>query len=244
MTNNGLDQSVPLAETPAHSLTALEKKLGYTFKNKELLQQALTHSSSVNDRQKSNERLEFLGDRVLGLVVADMLMAEFPNENEGALGYRFAALVRRESLERVAEHLRLEFHIKRENDPTEMRARQRSGLLANACEAVIAALYLDGGLVAAQAFIKKNWLDLLKEDLSPPKDSKTRLQEYAQSKGWALPQYKVVEQKGPDHAPQFIVEAQVKDQSPARGSGLSKRAAETNAAENMLLKLIGKEANG
>lgn len=244
MTDTGSELSVSQPATSPRSLGALEEQLGYIFQDKQLLTQALTHSSSVTKRQSSNERLEFLGDRVLGLVVAEMLIIEFPDENEGALGYRFAALVRRESLERVADQFEFETHIKRENDPIEMRARQRSSLLANTCEAVIAAIFLDGGFEAAQTFVRKNWLVLLKEDLSPPKDSKTRLQEFAQSKGWLLPQYKIVEQIGPDHAPQFVIEVTVKDQPAVQSNGLSKRAAETNAAEIMLSQLIGKDNNG
>lgn len=218
---------------------SLEQKMGYSFKDKNLLATALTHSSAVSDRQKSNERLEFLGDRVLGLIIADMLLVEFPNEDEGALGYRFAALARRESLERVAEFLLLEPHIKREVDPSEMSSRQRSGLLANACEAIIAAIYLDGGIVHASAFIKHHWMDLLKEDVQPPKDAKTQLQEYVQSRGWSLPTYQIVNQSGPDHAPEFTIEVTIENHLPAQGSGQSKRSAETAAAQILFLQLTG-----
>ncbi|NQW02341.1 MAG: ribonuclease III [Rhodospirillales bacterium] len=220
-------------------LAALETNLGYSFQDIGLLEQALTHSSTVDKRRHSNERLEFLGDRVLGLVIADMLLIQFPTEDEGALGYRFAALVRRESLERIADKLQFEDHIKREVDPSAMNHRQRSGLLANACEAVIAAIYRDGGLSAAQAFIKSHWMDLLIEDISPPKDSKTRLQEFTQANGWPLPDYQIVAQSGPDHAPEFVVEVTIPNHQPARGSGRSKRAAETNAAESLYSQLTG-----
>ncbi len=227
---------------PVHRL--LEQRLNYTFQNPDLLERALTHSSSVNRRQQSNERLEFLGDRVLGLVIADMLLAAFPNEDEGALGYRFAALVRLEALERVAEPLGLEGLIKRETDPAEAGARQKSSLLGNACEAVIAAIYLDGGLDAARRFIQHHWTDLLKQDIQPPKDPKTRLQEYAQSQGWPLPQYQIIRQTGPDHAPEFVVEVLVRKTPPAQGSGPSKRAAEMAAAEALLQQINGNTSNG
>lgn len=223
---------------------ALEKKLGYSFQNKNLFKKALTHSSAVSQRQDSNERLEFLGDRVLGLVVAEMLVEEFPEENEGALGYRFASLVRRETLERVAEELDLEPHIQREIDPQGLKARQRSGLLANACEALIAAIYLDGGYEAARSFVRTKWIVLLKEDLKPPKDSKTRLQEFAQSKGWSLPAYQIVEQTGPDHAPHFVVEVSLGPHGTAQGKGPSKRVAETTAAETLISKLTGTKPHG
>jgi ribonuclease III len=225
-------------------LATLEQKIGHTFQDIGLLERALTHSSAVNNRQHSNERLEFLGDRVLGLVVADMLLGEFPDEDEGALGYRFAALARRESLERVAHKLQLEPYIRREMDPVEISGRQRSGLLANACEALIAALYLDGGLPAAAGFIRKHWIELLREDLRPPKDSKTRLQEYAQGKGWPLPEYRIIEQSGPDHAPKFIVEVSIHNNRPVHGSGRSKRSAETQAAESLFSQLTGNSENG
>ena len=182
MRTNGPDALDQTALSDARSLLQFEQKIGYNFADPALLERALTHSSVVDERTQSNERLEFLGDRVLGLVIADMLLAEFPNEDEGALGYRFAALARRETLERVADGLGFDTVIRRELDPNEMSARQKSGLLANTCEAVIAAIYLDGGLASAQEFIRSHWMDLLKKDLSPPKDAKTRLQEFAQGK--------------------------------------------------------------
>ncbi len=240
MTSSGRKDTVGTGLTFA----SLEKSLGYRFRDQKLLERALTHSSSVNDRQRSNERLEFLGDRVLGLIIADMLLREFPQEDEGALGYRFAALARREALARVAERFQLDAYIKREVDPSEMTARQRSGLLANACEAVIAAIYLDGSLADAETFVRENWIDLLKEEAKPPKDPKTQLQEYVQGKGWALPVYNVIEQKGPDHAPEFMVEVTVAKQAPARGQGSTKRSAETAAAETLFIQLTGKTEHG
>ncbi len=244
MTENGPYRRDVGVTEPVSSQANLETKINYTFKNFNLLKQALTHSSAASHRRLSNERLEFLGDRVLGLIVADMLLTEFPNEDEGALGYRFAALVRRESLEQVADQLGFETHIKREIDPAEMSDRQRSSLLANACEAVIAAIYLDGGLASADAFIRCHWMQLLKQDLTPPKDAKTRLQEYAQGQGWNLPVYEITGQSGPDHAPEFTIEVTVHNHPPVQGGGRSKRAAETHAAEALYLQLTGKSENG
>ena len=226
------------------SLVHFEKCLGYSFKNQALLELALTHSSVANQRNLSNERLEFLGDRVLGLVVADMLLIEFPDENEGALGYRFAALARRETLECVAENLGFSKFIHQELELNEMSARQKSGLLANACEAVIGAIYLDGGIKPAHDFIRSHWLGYLKQDINPPKDAKTRLQEFAQAQSWALPKYETIGQSGPDHAPEFIVEVSVEQSAPAQGKGKSKREAEILAATSLISILKGKLKNG
>ena len=226
------------------SLASLEINLGYKFKDQELLVRALTHSSVADKRNLSNERLEFLGDRVLGLIIADMLLAEFPNEDEGALGYRFAALARRETLGRVADDLDFLKFIHQELDLNEMSVRQKSGLLANACEAIIGAIYLDGGIEPAHNFIFTNWLRLLKQDVNPPKDAKTRLQEFAQAHNWALPKYSTVCQSGPDHAPEFTVEVYLEQSLPAQGKGRSKREAEILAATSLISVLNGDPKNG
>jgi ribonuclease-3 len=226
------------------SLAHFENNLGYSFKDQVLLERALTHSSVANQQNLSNERLEFLGDRVLGLIVADMLLAEFPNEDEGALGYRFAALARRETLECVADDLGFSNFIRQELNPNDMSARQKSGILANACEAVIGAIYLDGGLSPAHSFIHNHWLAHLKQDIIPPKDAKTLLQEFAQAQSWALPTYSIIGQSGPDHAPEFTVEVCVEQTPPAQGKGKSKREAEILAATSLISLLNGKPKNG
>jgi ribonuclease-3 len=226
------------------SLAHFENNLGYSFKEQALLERALTHSSIAYHRNLSNERLEFLGDRVLGLVVADMLLEEFPDEDEGALGYRFAALARRETLECVAENIGFSSFVKQDLNLNEMSARQKSGVLANACEAVIGAIYLDGGMIPAHKFVRNHWLGYLKQDITPPKDSKTRLQEFAQAQGWVLPKYNVIDQSGPDHAPEFTVEVCVEHTPPAHGKGKSKREAEIVAATSLILLLNRKPRNG
>lgn len=219
------------------ALSALENRLGHRFLDPALLAHALTHASAAADRLQSNERLEFLGDRVLGLVVAEMLFDAFPNEPEGDLGYRFTALARRESLVRVAQDLALGDHIAMSGGERETGGAAKDGLLANACEAVIAALYLDGGLDAARAFIRRYWTPLLAEDHRPRKDPKTALQEWAQAHGHALPRYKTVSQAGPDHQPVFLVEVQVGEMPPGAGEGTSKRAAEQMAAAELLARV-------
>ncbi len=226
------------------SLANFEKNLGYSFKDQTLLKRALTHSSVANKRSLSNERLEFLGDRVLGLVIADMLLTEFPNENEGALGYRFAALARRETLGCVANNLGFIKYIHHDNDLNEISERQKSGLLANTCEAVIGAIYLDGGITPVNDFIRSHWLGLLKQDILPPKDAKTRLQEFTQARSWTLPKYNIISQSGPDHAPEFTVEVYVEQAPTAQGKGKSKREAEILAATSLIALLHGKPKNG
>ncbi|MDP6896454.1 MAG: ribonuclease III [Rhodospirillales bacterium] len=219
-------------------LSRLEDRLGHRFRTPALLQHALTHASTTTDRLQSNERLEFLGDRVLGLIIADMLFETFPHEPEGDLGYRFTALARRESLARVAQEIDLGASIVMSDGERETGGAAKDGLLANACEAVIAALYQDGGLAAAQYFVERYWTPLLAEDHRPRKDPKTALQEWAQAKGHALPRYQTVHQSGPDHQPIFRVEVRIGEGAPATGEGASKRAAEQAAAEQLLSVMV------
>lgn len=221
---------------------SLEETLGHRFGRPELLALALRHSSTARNRDRrvdTNERLEFLGDRVLGLVVATMLYETFPDEEEGALARRHAALVRREALVRVAETIGLAEHLALAPGEADAGGRDKPTILADACEAVIAALYLDGGLAPAEAFLRRLWAPLLSEDPRPPKDAKTALQEWAQGRGLPLPHYREMERTGPHHAPVFTVEAEVRGEAPAGGSGTSKRAAEQAAAEALLHRLTG-----
>lgn len=214
----------------------LESALDHRFRDPGLLKAALTHRSFSRNGTDSYERLEFLGDRVLGLVVADMIYREFPDEPEGALARRFAALVRWEALAQVANTLDLAPHI-RAAAPELEDARDNPAILANACEAVIGALYLDGGLEVARHFVERHWRALMQADRRPPKDAKTELQEFMQGNGHPLPQYDVVEQSGPSHAPSFTVEVRVTGSAPVRGNGRSRRAAEQEAARLMLQQL-------
>ncbi len=216
-----------------------EPALGHRFADPALLRQALTHSSGSTDRMRSNERLEFLGDRVLGLVVADMLYERFPDEEEGALARRHAALVQRESLARVSRGIGLPDHLILSMGEAETGGRENDSLLADACEAVIAALYLDGGLDAARDFVHAHWSALMEENPTPPKDAKTALQEWAQGRGKPLPSYREVSREGPDHAPTFTIEVSVEGLDPAIGTGSSKRLAAQAAAEAMLARATG-----
>ncbi|MEX1108211.1 MAG: ribonuclease III [Dongiaceae bacterium] len=217
-------------------LDRLQKTLDHRFRDQGLLQAALTHRSAARDGIPSNERLEFLGDRVLGLVVSDMLYRAYPDEPEGALARRFASLVRRETLADVAVALDLAPHI-RAAPAENAEARDNPAILANACEAIIAAIYLDAGIEAARGFLERHWQPLMAADPTPPKDAKTSLQERMQGAGHPLPDYDIVERSGPPHSPHFVVEVRVAGAPPQRGEGRSRRIAEQAAAQAMLTSL-------
>lgn len=226
---------------PAAHLRALQERLGYSFRRPLLLEQALTHSSfqgNGTSRRRSYERLEFLGDRVLGLIIADLLYRKFPGEEVGALARRSAALVRREALVLVAEELELARCLRLSRGEEEAGGRRNPGILADACEGLIAAVYLDGGLEAARTLIERAWLAQVERDASPPKDAKTLLQEWAQGLGLALPSYRETERSGPPHAPVFRVEVVIEGWPPVGATGPSKRAAERAAAERMLQMVL------
>jgi ribonuclease III len=225
----------------------LEDALGHRFERPDLLAQALIHSSTARsraDRTHSNERLEFLGDRVLGLVMARVLFEQFPRENEGALARRHAALVRREALARIADVIGLAGVMVMSPGEDDAGGRANPSLLADACEAVIATLYLDGGLEVAESFIRRYWEPLIEEDPTPPKDAKTSLQEWAQGRGLPLPQYREVRRKGPPHAPVFHLKVTVAGMEPETATGPSKRTAEQAAAEALLLRMSGEKDDG
>jgi ribonuclease-3 len=227
---------VSVAARPVDELaaTALERRIGHRFAAPALLGEALTHSSAVGTARRarrSNERLEFLGDRVLNLVIADLLMARFPRESEGALSKRHAGLVRRETLAEIGRELEL-------GQWLELGRSEIDGgnpaILADALEALIGALYRDAGLAAAEAFIRRHWRSRLHEMRTPPRDAKTTLQEWAQARGLGLPTYSVVDAAGPPHAPHFEVMVALAGLPPARAGAGSKRAAEQAAAEQLL----------
>lgn len=222
--------------TPARH--PLEQALGYSFTQPSLLLEALTHRGAVGAgaaQTPTNERLEFLGDRVLGLVIAETLLTEFPDEAEGALATRLAALVSAPVCGRVAQALGLAAHVK--TAPGQQAGDEHTAVLADACEAVIGALYLDGGLAAARAFISAAWAEELHADLTPPKDAKTALQEWAQARGLPLPAYRLVEETGPAHAPAFVMAVSVEGHPESRGTGRTKRAATQEAAAALLKEL-------
>lgn len=204
-------------------------KLNYTFKDDGLLKLALTQSGANADN--NNERLEFIGDRVLGLSVAAMLYEMFPSEAEGSLARRHAALVSTETLAIVAEKLDLGSKIKHGH----MTAGRMKHILANAMEAIFGAIYIDGGFAAAQKVIVDIWHDLAAMELNAPKDAKTALQEYVQSIAPAgvLPEYEYLPPTGASHKPEFVVNVSALGHQ-ATGRGPSKKVASTNAATELL----------
>jgi ribonuclease III len=233
------------AEPNLRDLTAA---LDYAFEDSELLRIALLHPSAVSTgrgkRSKKleprigwgtdNQRLEFLGDRVLGIVVAEMLFRAFPDEDEGALARRLAALVRQDSLDAVAREIALGRYLTISRGEEEGGGRDNPAILADACEALIGAIYLDGGLETARVFVERHWRPKMDAEAKPPQDAKTALQEWAQAAGLALPLYTVVKSEGPPHDPVFEVEVTVAGQLPASARGRSKRAAEQAAARQLL----------
>ncbi|MBX9787028.1 MAG: ribonuclease III [Alphaproteobacteria bacterium] len=212
-----------------------EANLNYQFKNPSLLKKALTHPSALPPGQGIDfERLEFLGDRVLGLVMARWLFEKFPKESEGNLAARFANLVRKETLLKVASTIKLESVMVMKHETSSSQKKRLETLLADGCEALIGALYLDDDLEVAQVFIHHFWEPFLEENLPPPQDPKSALQEWVQSQGKKHPQYELISSSGPAHAPDFIVEVSVEGLTSARGKGSSKRLAEKDAAQEML----------
>lgn len=214
----------------------LEARLGYRFSDRMLAMRALTHSSygDGNSATLNNERLEFLGDRVLGLMTAHALF-DHSAEAEGTLARRLNALVRKEMCAKVARKIDLGDCILISRSEDRQGGRDKDSILADACEALIAALYLDGGLEAATQFYTAHWLEELSEVASrSAKDPKTALQERAMAGGHGLPNYRVTDRSGPDHNPDFVVAVDVPGVGTAEGSGKSKRDAERHAAEILL----------
>jgi ribonuclease-3 len=213
----------------------LEEALGHTFGNKDLLTRALTHASAINGSAsgKTYQRLEFLGDRVLGLVVADLLLKRFPDAPEGELSRRLSRLVSRETCTEVAGDMQLARHLI-VGGGQKGRSPATASVLADVCEAVIAAIYRDGGIEAARRAIERYWVARIETMSGPLRDPKTALQEWAHQRGADTPTYQEVARAGPDHAPEFEVEVQLGKIAPARGKGRSKREAEQDAAAFVL----------
>ncbi|MBB43729.1 MAG: ribonuclease III [Rhodospirillaceae bacterium] len=234
------DNPVVLDRNTAH--TSLAEFIGYNFIRPELLECALTHSSFSCHPCKSNERLEFLGDRVLGLVVAEILLKYFPYENEGQIARRLAAVVDRKTLVHIARLIKLGDYLRvsNGNSKTDLLVGQ-DAVLADAVEAILGAIYLDAGLPAVQSVIERLWEPLINADTVPPIDAKTKLQEWLQKRHKGLPNYIVQERTGPDHAPAFTVKAALEDGRFSIGVGKSKRLAEQNAAVKLLVKIENKK---
>ncbi len=216
-------------------LDALQEKVGWRFQRPALLERALTHASlAASSRNGDLERLEFLGDRVLGLMTAEALWRRYPDMDEGDLAPRLNALVRKETCAQAAEAFGLDQLIRMSSHEEEAGGRRKKAILGDVCEAFLGALYIDGGLEAARAAFDLFWTPNL-EDLSHAhRDAKTALQEWSQEKRLGAPSYDVIDADGPAHAPAFTVAVSVKGRKSAQGEGRSKRAAQMAAAEAFL----------
>ncbi len=223
-------------------MKTIEETLGYVFANPLLLQESLTHPSiSLQKGEKENlfnyERLEFLGDAVLALVVAEILINKYPHEREGALAKRHSGLVHGEALALIAEELGVPAYIIMTSGEEASGGRNNRNNMENTLEAIIGAIYLDGGLEPAKSFITRYWEKSIEDMKEPPKDAKTSLQEWAQGRGLPIPVYEVADTYGPAHEPHFRIRVSVKGLDPVEAEGTSKKRAEKLAAE-MLLDVI------
>ena len=208
--------------------------LGHQFRDARLLERALTHSSAG---RADYERLEFLGDRVLGFLIANWLYTDLADEAEGKLSRRFAELVSRETCAAVARDIGVAAHIALGNQARGDRAHQSENVLGDVCEALIGALHLDGGIEAAERFVRQVWTPYMALDSRAPKHPKSALQEWANTRGLRSPEYAIVDRSGPQHAPIFRVRVTVRGHDPIEAEGSNKQEAETAAAQAMLDKL-------
>lgn len=250
------------AETRKPALEQLQKLLGHKFADTKLLEEALVHPSANPRRsraksarqktpaaaevapttQRDYNRLEFIGDRVLGLIVATLLAERFPQAEAGELALRYNSLVKQESLARFAQSLALGDYIQLSRSERDSGGAGKPAILADACEAVVAALYLDGGLPAAERFVRRYMEPMVAEVTGGDKDPKTALQEWAAARGMAAPRYEIVSQEGPPHEPRFTVSVKLGSGNLAKGQGGSKRAAEQEAAGHLLGQLSAGKA--
>jgi ribonuclease-3 len=232
----------------ARKFKDLEKRLGYRFKSQALIERALTHASvkgSKNARE-DNERLEFIGDRVLGLAIVEILNEEFPEASEGELARRYNRLVKGETCAKIGRALGLGSFMVLSDSEAESGGRHKPTILADAVEAVLGAIFLEAGFNKARDVVRRLWEGEGEPHPKASVDAKSALQEWAQGQGLALPHYVEIERTGPDHAPFFITEVRIKGRQPARGEGASKRAAEQAAATALLERegVLGKSVHG
>jgi len=225
-----------MAPRPAKDddLGVLEDKIGHRFADRTLLERALTHASAASRREDSYERLEFLGDRVLGLTVAHMLYEAFAAEEEGPLSHRLAALVRKETCADVAREWGLGPHLRLGDSEALHGGRDKTAILGDSCEAIIGAAFLDGGAAAASSLVRAAFAPKMLEPNRRLRDAKTVLQEWAQGRKLAAPTYRQMGRSGPDHAPLFEIGVEVQGFPEERGAGTSKRAGEQAAAQAFL----------
>ncbi|QXK91642.1 ribonuclease III [Neoehrlichia mikurensis] len=218
-------------------MSSILEFIKYQFKNTELLREALTHPSTLQANNINYERLEFLGDAVLNMVISDMLFYLFPLENEGNLAKRKSALICKKKIVEIAQFINLgQFIIMSEGEKT-CGGKENLNNLENALEALIGAIYIDGGIQSAKEFILQHWESSAKRMLLPPQDAKTTLQELAQTQELPIPNYRITNKSGLDHCPIFTVEVSLPHYGTATATGNSKKSAEQKAAELMLQKI-------
>jgi len=215
-------------------LNKLEKTIGYSFVDQSLLEKALTHTSYRYDVKFSYERLEFLGDRVLGMCVSSMLFKKFKKETEGDLSQRLTSLVCRDTVAFVAKELTLDKHVLLSQSEDATGGRENKAILCDVCEALIGAIYLDSNFEKAYEFIEKNWQELLSKNIEPPKDAKTALQEWSQSKKLGIPTYIVENEEGENHEPLFTISVNIEGYDKVTAQGKNKKTAQRLAAEEFL----------
>ncbi|MGB0505909.1 MAG: ribonuclease III [Pikeienuella sp.] len=225
------------SQDESKDLAAATARLGWNFRDTALLDQALTHPSASSPARPHNQRMEFLGDRVLGLIIAEALMARYPTEAEGALAPRLNDLVRKETCADVARDIGLDQWLRLGKSESQTGGRRKTALLGDAMEAVIAAVYMDGGIEPARTMILRFWGDRLVNQQTAPRDAKTALQEWAQARGMAPPAYEAISRTGPDHAPVFTIRATLASGETTTAQAPSKRAGEQSAAAAMLKEI-------
>lgn len=228
--------------TRVAAIAELERRIGHVFSDRDLLERALTHASvsKGSGKIRDNERLEFLGDRVLNLSVAEQLMALRPDADEGELSKVMNQLVNYRACADAGRRAGLRDAMRLDASATKVGARDNERVLGDACEALIAALYLDGGMERARAFVHEFWAEAFAAADRPAKDPKTLLQEWAMARGLPTPDYRVVDQTGPAHEPLFTIEVRLPKVDPETAQAGSKREAEKLAADRLLTRLMDK----
>jgi ribonuclease-3 len=225
------------------SLADLEARIGYKFRDTKLATRALTHLSTSTiepgSRLDSYQRLEFLGDRVLGLIVAQMLYEAYPQASEGELSMRLATLVRGETCAEVAKEWEVGPHLMLGAGEVKAGGRRKAAILADVCESLIGAVFIEGGFEAASKVVAGSWRERMRAVSEPERDAKTAMQEWAQARALRAPLYLEVERSGPAHAPKFTMQVTLDGFEPAQGSAPSKRAAEQAAAQAFMARQTG-----
>ena len=232
-----------MARKEKAALADLEVRIGYKFRDSELAARALTHLSAPatagQGRLDSYQRLEFLGDRVLGLAVAQMLYEAYPQASEGELSMRLAALVRRETCADVAKEWDVGPHVVLGAGEAQAGGRKKEAILADICESLIGAVFVEAGFEAAQQLVVRSWRARMNAVAEPARDAKTAMQEWAQARGLNAPAYAEIGRSGPPHAPQFTMQVSLEGFEPSQGSASSKRAAEQAAAQAFMARWAG-----